>query len=330
MINEIKKAKKFVFIEMYIFMDDTLDKHDFISVLKKKSQEGIKVVVVADSLGSFEIKKSTIKELRLSGVEFLFFSHWLRRTHRKILIIDGRTSFLGGVNIKKNSSDWLDLQIKIVSPRLTKNILRSFSYTYQMSGGKNEKILAYRKKSIFKTIRAQFLEHWPNHSIYALQAYYQEKIISAKKKITIITPYFTPPRWLMAILETASNNNVKIEIFIPRKTDISILNRINRAYINKMKSLNIDFYAQSKMNHAKILIIDDTEALVGSQNVDLASFRLNIESGIFIKDRKFIKELNDIIDVWRKNSFMMPKDFKKIPIIDRFLLGVIRFFYSIL
>lgn len=330
MMEEIKKAKKSIYIEMYIFVDDTDAPYDFIKILKEKAQNGLDVVVVADSFGSSELKSSTIQELKNSGVEVLFFSKWLRITHRKILIIDEKTVFLGGVNIEKNSMDWLDLQIKIVGPRLAKNILRSFAYTYEMSGGKNEYIASKRRKNILKTIKAQFLEHWPNHKIFALQAYYQEKIISAQKKIIIVTPYFTPPRWLMALLENAVVRGVEVDIFIPRDTDIKILNRVNRAYVKKMSGLKINFYSQNKMNHAKVLIVDDEEALIGSQNLDLLSFNRSIESGVFIKDKKLLEQLHTVIDTWRNNSVKFSGKLKSLNILEKFFLWIIKIFYSIL
>jgi len=330
MISEIKKAKKSIYIEIYILILDTSDKYDFVSALKERAAAGLDVVIITDSFGSSELKSSVVKDLQSSGIEFLFFSHWLRKNHRKIMIIDERVSFLGGVNIKKNTSDWLDLHIKIASPRLSKNILRSFAYTYQMSGGKNEYILKKRKKTIFKTIKTQFLEHWPNHKIYTLQAYYQEKIISSQKSIIIVTPYFTPPRWLIALLDKAISRGVKVDIYIPEDTDLKLLNRINRAYISKLSYLDINFYAQKKMNHAKILIVDEEETLIGSQNLDIASFRINIESGVFIKNKKFLKELINLINVWKKHSIKFPKSNGKLSFFDKFSLGLIRIFYSIL
>ena len=330
MINEIKKARKFIYIEMYIFIGDTSESHDFFSVLKERASAGVEVVVVADSLGSSDLKNSVVKDLRSSGVEFLFFSHWLRRTHRKILVIDGRVSFLGGVNIKKHMMNWIDIQVRIISPMMAKNIIRSFAYTYQMSGGKKEHILQKRKVSVFKTIRSQFLEHFPNNNIYSLETKYQEKMISAKKKIVIVTPYFTPPRWLMALFETVIDNGVKVEIFIPQNTDVKFLNRVNRAYINKLSYLGIDFYYQSKMNHAKILVIDDEEALVGSQNLDVIFFRMNLESGIFIKNKQFLKELDEVIDGWRRGAVKFVGDKSKISFFDKIILAVIKVFYSML
>lgn len=330
MIEEMKKARKSIFIEMYIFVDDTSKQYDFFKVLKDRAAQGVQVVIVADSFGSSDLKKSSVDDLRRQGIEVLFFSHWLRRTHRKITIIDQRITFLGGVNIKKNSLDWLDLLIRIKSSLLAKNIFRSFAYTYEMSGGKNPKILRARQKSIFKTIKAQFLEHWPNRNIYFFKDYYRDKIVSAERKIVIVTPYFIPPRWLIALLDTAVKRGVRAEIFIPRDTDIKILNRINRICVNELADLKINFYGQNKMNHAKVLIIDGREALIGSQNLDIVSFYLNLESGVSLKNRQLLKDLNRIISFWKKDSVKFPSRRSKMSKINRMLTGIIKFFYSIL
>lgn len=330
MIKEIKKAQKSIYIEMYIFVDDNEAPYNFKNLLKEKAQNGLEVVLVVDSFGSSELKKSTIKELKNSGVEVLFFNKWLRTTHRKILIVDERMSFLGGVNIKKNSIDWLDLQIKIIGSALAKNILKSFAYTYKMSGGKNKYILGKMRKNSLKTIKAQLLEHWPNHKIFALQAYYIEKITLAQKKIIFVTPYFTPPKWLTTLLEGAISRNVEVEIFIPSHTDIKLANWVNRAYIKKLSNLKINFYSQNKMNHAKVLIVDNEETLIGSQNLDFLSFNRSIESGVFIKDKKLLQELNEVIGIWRKNSVKVPQGLKNLNFFDKFFLGIIKIFYSIL
>lgn len=330
MMSEIKSAKKSIYIEMYIFLLDTDGKYDFVSALKEKAVAGVKVLIVADSRGSSELKASIIEDLKSVGIEILFFSDWLRRTHRKIFIIDERISFLGGVNIKKSTSNWHDLSIKIVSPMLTKNILRSFAYTYKMSGGKDQYLLRRTEKGILKTIKSQFLEHWPNKNIYTLKRYYSDALNNAHSKITIITPYFTPPRWLMALMEASSKRGVQIEILLPNDTDIKILNRINRAYILKLNNLNINFYFQAQMNHAKVLLVDDEVALIGSQNLDLVSFNLNIESGLSIKDKNVIRDLIVIIDRWRANSRPVNIAKEKISFWDRFFLLLMKFLYPIL
>lgn len=327
MLEEIRLAQKSVFIEMYIFSNDS---SEFIELLKEKAQAGLRVVLIADFFGSSSLRRSTIKGLRDSGVEFLFFRKWLRNTHRKVLILDERVVFLGGVNISRKSKDWVDLQVKIVGPRLAKNVLKSFARSYYLSGGKDEDLLALKRKNIFKTIKAQFLDHWPNHKIFTLQAYYKRKIILSQTSILIVTPYFTPPKWLMFLIEDAIERGVEVEIIIPWKSDHKILDKINRAFVKRYSYLPIKFYAHNKMNHAKILVVDGQETLIGSQNLDFLSFNRNLESGVFIKDKKLLAELDEIISAWKRDSSDFEINHKNLNFIERIFIGLIRIFYSIL
>lgn len=98
--------------------------------------------------------------------------------------------------------------------------------------------------------------------MYRLTDYYKEKIIHAKTHIKITTPYFMPPRRMIALLDDAQRRGVKIEIMIPYDTDIKALNRINYYYINKLTTMGILFYAIKQMNHAKMMIIDDKEGVI--------------------------------------------------------------------
>ncbi len=329
MIKSILKAKKYIYIEMYI-LDNKIQEYNFIDILIDKSRAGLEVVLILDAFGSYDFKSSDIKILKENGVEVLFFSRWLRRTHRKILLIDDTIAFLGGVNFHGKSVDWIDLQVRISNKILIKNVLRSFAYSYLMSGGKKNHILEKRKNSIFKNLKVQFLEHFPGRNVYTLEAYYKSKIISAKKSIVIVTPYFVPPRWLTALLDNAASRGVLVEIIIPIKTDRKFLDRVNYAHIYQMRNLNIKFYAQKEMNHSKILMIDEQDVLVGSQNIDIMSFRLNVESGFFSDNKKLISDLKIIIKNWKESSSSFPVKQKKINIFDKIILGFIRLFYSIL
>ena len=122
MIGAIVKAQKSIFIEMYIFVDNT-DAHKFFEVLAEKAKEGVKVKVIIDSFGSQELSQKTIAKLKSAGVELLFFSYWLRHTHKKILIVDEKIAFLGGVNIHKLFQKWNDLQVRFTGP-MVKSVIR--------------------------------------------------------------------------------------------------------------------------------------------------------------------------------------------------------------
>ena len=310
MLKAIEEAEKSIYLEMYIFLDDTSASHDFIGKLIQKAKAGARVVIVVDSYGSSKIKKESIKSLREAGVEFIFFSNWLRHIHRKILIVDEKTAFIGGVNIGKSYAQWNDLQLK-VKGKIVKALLKSFAYTYEISGGKNIKILKFRAKSFSKKFRTWLMEHWPKKNMYALKEIYIEKISQAKKSIQIVSPYFSPPRWLIALLDEAVKRNVSVEIFLPKNTDWPLIDRVNLRYMSNLCPLGIKFFLLNRMNHAKILLIDGEESFIGSPNIDLLSFNILAEAGIFSKQKKLALELKKIISLWKKNSAeFKPSKFK--------------------
>ncbi|EKE24966.1 MAG: Cardiolipin synthase [uncultured bacterium] len=329
MIESIDEAKKCIYLEMYIFLDDTEHSHDFIGKLKQKAEQGLKVIMVVDAFGSKSLKKNVMLDMQKSGVEFLFFSHWLRHIHRKVLILDEKIAFIGGVNIGKRFSNWKDLQLKLQG-RTVKSIIRSFAYTYEMAGGKDQRIISYRKKKFSTKLKFWLLEHWPNKNVHTLKDHYVEKITRAEKSIHLATPYFTPPRWLVSLLDDAIRRGVKVEIFIPEKVDWKIMNLLNYRYMRGLHPMGIKFYLGNQMNHAKLLIIDDKEALIGSQNLDLLSFELNLEVGVFSREKKLLKELTSVINDWKKNSAEFKPSHYKMKMSDWIILGLLKILHPIL
>lgn len=330
MLKAISGATKSIYLEMYILLDDTKITHDFFGILKDKARSGVEVVIIADAFGSHELKSSSINELKEAGVEFLFFSHLLRRTHRKILIVDGRIAFLGGVNIEEKTRDWLDLQIRIEGKLIIKPIIKSFAYGYKMAGGKKPSILSYNDLSFPARLKGWLLDTWSNtqHSFF-LSNYYRAKILEAQKSITIITPYLIPPRWLMVLLDGAVSRGVKVEIIMPKDTDYKLLNKLN--YINtcRLAVLGINSYFLPQMNHAKIMLVDEEEGVIGSQNFDFLSFGINMEVGIFFRQKNIIGSLSKLIDRWRREAEPFVYTDHKIFWWDRFLIFIFRFFYPI-
>jgi cardiolipin synthase len=160
-------------MEMYIFLDDTQATHNFLGLLKDKARAGLEVVIIADSFGSASLRGNAVSELRAAGVEFIFFSHWLRHTHRKILIVDNNVAFIGGVNIKEKIRHWHDLQIKIEG-EIIRPILKSFAYSYQIMGGKKESILKYSRLPLVKKIKAWITDNIVGTSLlYNINNYYK-------------------------------------------------------------------------------------------------------------------------------------------------------------
>ncbi len=329
MIKEIKTAKRSIYIEMFIFLDDTKNTHDFIGALKKKALAGLEVVIIVDVYGSYNLKRSVVKDLRESGVEFLYFSHWLRRNHRKIVVIDNEIAFLGGVNIENKIRAWHDLQVK-VSGSTVKPILKSFARSYFRCGGEKSSILKYNKKTIPKKIKSWVIDNWKQTTgAFQLNNYYKEKIGSAKHSIKLLTPYFLPPRWLIIILIAAVNRGINVEIIIPKDTDIKPLNRINYLNACRLSAAGVKMYFTKNMNHAKIMLIDNKEGLIGSQNLDILSFSTNVEAGIFFQQKDLVRDLAEIIKKWKRKSEELNLEKITPSFLDKLSIFFLRIFYPV-
>lgn len=325
-LAELVKAKRSIYIEMYIFLDDTNQTHNFFNLLAEKAKAGLQVVVIVDAYGSNELSPLAVAKIRRAGVEFIFFSRWLKRTHRKLIVIDEEIAFLGGVNIYEKTSNWHDLQVKLVG-KVVNPLLRSFAKSYELCGGKNSKLLSFINIPLVKKIKSWVIDSWEDDGTKSsFKNYYQKVIASATSSVEILTPYLLPPRWLLAALDNAVKRGVSVSIIIPKKTDIGIIDRIN--YINAcyLKSIGIDFYFTPEMNHGKAMIVDGKEAVIGSQNLDILSFEYNLEIGIFFSQKKEVEALSEIFKNWRASSEKKELDFKKLNLVDRFLASILRRF----
>ena len=317
MLLAISHAKSSIFFEMYIFVDDTTDSHDFINMLSQKASTGIKVKVIFDSFGS-KVSNASIKKLKDAGVELFFFRTLFRVTHRKILIIDERVAFIGGINIKKFFKKWDDLLIRMEG-KIVKQVSRSFAQIYKNCGGKDQFVLKYDKNLEISKGKVRFFEHFPPKNSFRLNKYYRDKIELAKEKILISTPYFMPNHWLIKALKKASKRGVKVEIIMPRfASNPKIANLPNYFYMHKLYKHGIKFFLTTEMNHSKIMLVDGYEGILGSQNIDILSFDFNMESGVFFTEPKLIKELIQITENWKKNSIPYSPKMRNTHLLDLF------------
>src|SRR3989339_572925 len=301
MLKAISGASKSIYLEMYILADNT-QSHNFFETLKQKARAGVKVKIIIDVFGSLDMPAQTGAEIRLAGIELLFFSYWLQRTHKKILVVDEKTAFLGGVNIHKIFHKWNDLQILIEGP-IAKSVLRSFAHTYRHCGGTDPDILRYDNQEIvLNKAKLWILENWHLKQKRFLTRRYRESIINSRKSIIITTPYFAPAKWLIGELHQAVLRGVDVQIVLPKKTDSRIMDRVNYFYLCRMHKLGVKFYLHKEMNHAKTMVVDDAEGVVGSQNIDQLSFDYNLEIGLFFREKEMIRDIGKIIDGWKQAS----------------------------
>lgn len=303
MLAAIGTARESIYLEMYTFHHDIAG-FDFLSELKRKAREGVRVVVILDALGSFGFTPVLVDQLRSAGAEVLFFSYWFRRTHRKILIVDETIAFLGGVNISSQSALWNDLQLRISGKKVVRHILHSFARIYRECGGKNPVLKERGRPRLLRKARLWFIEHGVVGKRSVLRLHYEQHIDTATRSIVLVTPYFIPHRWLISCLHRAIVRGVAVEIIVPQFTDYKIVDRVNYYYFDLFTKLGAKCFLNNEMNHAKALLIDEEKGMVGSHNIDALSFNWNVESGLFFEDPRMVADLERIIEEWKKHSVL--------------------------
>jgi len=330
MLAAIEDAQKSVYLEMYIFLADTTKTHDFVGAFEKKAREGLEVVLVLDAVGSVSLPGDVIARLRTAGVEVRFFRHIFHRTHRKLLIIDAEVAFLGGVNIAEEFRSWYDLQVA-VEGAVVRPLLASFVRTYRFAGGQKtllvpEKLL--RKKKV--RVRAWLLDHVPFIRKGALKPYYVRKIAHAYSSLDFVTPYFIPARWLERALADAVVRGVHVRVLIPAKTNHRFLDVANAHYAARAVAAGIEVRMVGGMNHAKAMVMDRGEAMVGSANIDTLSFERNGELGVFFVDQKIVAAIEEAIEAWVSRSLVFHPTTHGLSWFGKLLVPVVRLFSGVL
>jgi cardiolipin synthase A/B len=322
MFASVSEAKQSVYWEIHTFLANAPE-HDFLSLLERKAREGIHVVLIIDSWGSSGLKSQERNGLLEAGVEVRTFRKAFHGIHKKVLIIDKEIAYLGGVNVGREFKHWLDLNIMIQGP-VIQNLLRSFGRSYKLADGQNEDILKFyedriarRAKRKLKVARYWVIDHAPAlKKQYRLREYYERKINKARKSLVFVTPYFLPHRWMVKLLKKAIARGVRVEVIMPKATDIFMMRVANDIFWHRLKKEGLNFYLSDKMIHAKALLVDGREGFVGSNNIDALSFNFNTETGLVFKEPEMLDDLKNILEAWKKDSILLdqktePRWYKK-------------------
>lgn len=321
MIKAIEEAEYYIHLEYYIFVEDGIG-NKIKEILKKKSSEGVEVRIIVDDVGSWELKKPFFKEMEEAGIEaysFLqvrfptFTSKVNYRNHRKILIIDGKIGFLGGVNIadrylygKPMFGPWRDTHLKVEGDAVQslQTIFLTDWYFVSQEELYDNKYFPKTEpvgKNMVQIVSSGPDSDWPGIMMGIFQA-----ISSAKKYIYIATPYFMPNEGVLMALKTAAMGNVDVRIILPEKSDSKITHLSTRSFIREMLDANVKIYFYTKgFIHSKVMIVDDIVSKVGSSNMDFRSFEHNYEVEAFIYDEKIALELKSQFKEDLVNSYLV-------------------------
>jgi cardiolipin synthase len=327
MLEAIRGAKESITFETYIYWSGEIGR-EFSEAFCERARSGVKVHVLLDWLGTGKIDAKFLADMKEAGVEVeryhpLHWYNWSRvnnRTHRKLLVVDGRIGFTGGVGIadawtgKGDTKDhWRDSHYKIEGPAVA-----------QMQAAFGDNWIKTRAQVLYGPAyypelaqigrsRAQVFKSSSDEGSESVRLMYLLSIASAVKSIRLQAAYFVPDDLAIETLVTARKRGVKIEIIVPGPhTDSEIVQGASRSRWGALLDAGVEIYEfQPALYHCKVLIVDDLWVSVGSTNFDNRSFRLNDEANLNIYDDAFAAEQAAVFEIDRSVSRRMTlADFK--------------------
>ncbi|MFA5620557.1 MAG: cardiolipin synthase [Weeksellaceae bacterium] len=312
LIKALKAAKHHIHIEYYIYENDKTG-NEIAQILIEKAKEGVEVRLIYDDFGSRSIRKTMVPKLRKNGVKaypfyeiaFINFANRINyRNHRKLIIIDAETCFIGGINISdkydnrlKNKLYWRDMHFKIKGEAAWR-MQGIFMADWNFCSGENlQPGLDYFKKheETPEDNWVQLVSSGPDSEQPEILYTYIQAINSSVKNIYITTPYFVPTVELLSALQIAIRKGVEVHILVPGISDSSIVNAVSKSHYADLLKAGAKIYLYNKgFVHAKTMVCDGEVSIIGTANLDHRSFELNFEVNAIVYDKSIATKLQQI------------------------------------
>ncbi len=319
MLEAIDQARYSVTFETYEFWGDTAA-GDMANALSRAAERGVAVHAVIDFIGSVPAENGIFEQMEEAGVEFVRYrepswyqlSRFNHRTHRKLLVIDGSTGFIGGANVADNwlpigdTAPYRDNHFRVTGP-VVAGMQAAFAETWlDVSGRLLTGSRYFPELAPAGNVDAQVVKSSPREGRYRMRHLFLYAISAAQESITASTAYFYPDADFLAALVAAADRGVSVRILVPGGgIDQGYLRHASVNRWGPMLEAGVELLEyQPAMYHSKLMSIDDAWATLGSTNKDNRSFRINDEANLSILDRDFaitIRELieEDILDAER-------------------------------
>jgi len=320
MYQAILSAQKSIYWEVYGLADDVAGGR-FVDLLCEKASQGLDIKLILDGVGSINLSGRAEAKMRLSGIKIIwhnrvnfdfpkiFLKRLFQRNHRKILVIDKKIIFVGGVNVLAQALDWYDLHLRVESEEAARKLLKYFAKSYIRCGGKKEEVinLLRPERNIFcdDEEHLKFIMHSPAHNIrhpFYLRRFYWSALRSAKETFNLVTPYYVPDTRFLQLLSKAVKRGVKTNILLPWRPDHRFMQWVAHAFYEFTSKTGASIYFLKKMNHAKAFSVDNSLGMVGSVNLTPRSFFINHEICAYFKDKNMVSDLNNIFESWRNEA----------------------------
>ncbi|UCG79408.1 MAG: hypothetical protein JSV21_06200 [Nitrospirota bacterium] len=336
--NAIDSAERSVLLAFYIFKDD-LTGQELAGLLKKKAAQGLRVCILYDHFGSFSTQRKFWRELKDGGValrashpfKWRAIGEYIRRDHRKLIVIDGKITYTGGLNIgdeyrgfgmfKHKERGWRDTVVKATGP-VSEKLYNIYRITWKYWGGdpipELKVKVAFEKEGGYPALPI-FSSSSRGRRMVRKLLYWC--IMNAESSICLTTAYFIPSRRMLHILRDAAGRGVKVRLMLPGISDIKAVMYAGRATFTKLLEWGVEIYLYNKtVLHAKSYIFDSIFSIVGSANLDFQSLRKNDEGNIGVYGGGFSEEMQGIfnIDIGDSEQIILEK-WRNRPVLNKLL-----------
>jgi cardiolipin synthase A/B len=308
MLTAIASAKDYILFQSYSIEDDSAGKQ-FSQALMTKAMQGVRIYCLWDGLGSIELSSAYVKALWDNGIQVGFFKSTKGngnrfqlnfRNHRKILVVDGETAFVGGLNIgdlylgkEPPLSPWRDTHLKVQGAAvqcLQSILLSDWFWVFRTIPVVNWQVNPIGNQSVF------IFPTSPADRVQACTLFFVNLINQAQNRIWIASPYFVPDDSVLTALKVAVLRGVDVRIILPNRPDHQMVYLCSFSYYSELQAVGIKLYRyQLGFMHQKVVLIDQSIASVGTVNLDNRSFFLNFEVTAFVADLQFVETVESML-----------------------------------
>jgi cardiolipin synthase len=300
-LNDIKDAKHYVFIEMYRITDDEIGEQLTESLIEK-CQQGVEVKLLLDAYGSSPFEPLA-ERIRKYGGEVRFFKKlkvflintFLKnnsRNHRKLIVVDDEIVYFGSSNLTGYSKDWRESNLRIEG-EFSAAFKPIFEKSYKLHKFYDIDPLERIKPIVYKDFR--IIQDAPSPYFQSVKNHFLHLIRNAKTEIIIETPYFLPGYAIRhALMNAAKKRGVTVKLLIPQYSDVRSVDILRSRYLGQLykSGVQLSFYTPNNL-HAKSMLVDRQRFSIGSSNFDYRSFRYQFEIVVSGKDQEIIKLLSE-------------------------------------
>ncbi|HNU59268.1 MAG TPA: cardiolipin synthase [Aquaticitalea sp.] len=344
MFDEIRKAQKHIHIEFYIYEDDAIG-NQLKALLIQKASEGVEVRFIYDDFGSRSIRRTIVKELKSAGIQAFPF-HKIRlihlanrmnyRNHRKIVIVDGRTAFVGGINVSDKYINqptskrfWRDTHLMVkgyTALALQRVFLSDWNFCSNENIPVNTNYFPFKDMEGPESLYAQIVSSGPDSDLPNILYSVVQSINLAKQEVLLATPYYIPDTSLQEALVIASLSGIDVKLLVPKKGDSKVVNTATQSFFEDLLRAGVKIYLYEKgFVHSKVFVVDGQLASVGTANLDMRSFDLNFEVSALIYDEEIAKQVrNAFYDDLKDSSQIIYEQWQQRPKIRQVAEKVVR------